>query len=178
VLKDSEVLDPSGGGSRVTGVFGFCSIRNFMDITECLQEELMVFVNRVAAIVHFATNKFAGAANKNIGEAFLVVWRLTDKDKRAVLNDRQTTHIDTEDALDTQLADNALLSFLKIITDLEDSSSSGELHTYEKYGRLMDRFPGGFKVSMGFGLHYGWAIEGTLLASVSVVVAVAAVCLM
>ena len=40
----------------------------------------MVFVNTVASIVHFATHKYAGAANKNIGEAFLLVWRLTPDD--------------------------------------------------------------------------------------------------
>lgn len=39
------------------GVFGFCDIRQFTDATECLQEEVMVFVNRIAEIVHRATHK-------------------------------------------------------------------------------------------------------------------------
>ena len=62
------------------GAFGFCDIRQFTDATECLQEKVMVFVNAIAAIVHYATNKYAGAANKNIGDAFLLVWRVTDSD--------------------------------------------------------------------------------------------------
>ena len=36
----------------------------------------MQFVNSVAGIVHFATNKYHGAVNKNIGDAFLLVWRV------------------------------------------------------------------------------------------------------
>ena len=44
----------------------------------------MVFVNCIASIVHHATIKYAGAVNKNIGDAFLLVWRLTDEDVDSV----------------------------------------------------------------------------------------------
>lgn len=36
----------------------------------------MVFVNTLAEIVHSCTDKYGGAANKNIGDAFLLVWKL------------------------------------------------------------------------------------------------------
>ena len=36
----------------------------------------MVFVNKLAHIVHSSTDKHGGAANKNIGDAFLLVWKL------------------------------------------------------------------------------------------------------
>jgi hypothetical protein len=45
-------------GRKMRGVFGFCDIRQFTDATECLQEEVMVFVNRIAEIVHRATHKY------------------------------------------------------------------------------------------------------------------------
>ncbi|KAJ1620846.1 hypothetical protein T492DRAFT_888032 [Pavlovales sp. CCMP2436] len=32
----------------------------------------MLYVNRIAAIVHACVHEFAGAINKNIGEAFLM----------------------------------------------------------------------------------------------------------
>jgi hypothetical protein len=73
-------IDVTVDGSRMRGAFGFCDIRQFTDATECLQEKVMVFVNAIAAIVHYATNKYAGAANKNIGDAFLLVWRVQDTD--------------------------------------------------------------------------------------------------
>ena len=36
----------------------------------------MVFVNTLAEVVHSCTDKYGGAANKNIGDAFLLVWKL------------------------------------------------------------------------------------------------------
>ena len=52
---------------QVTALFGYCDIRQFTDITECLQEEVMVFVNQIGRIVHSAVHRLGGAANKNIG---------------------------------------------------------------------------------------------------------------
>ena len=56
-------------------IFGFCDIRNFTDVTEVLQEQVMEFVNTIAAIVHREVHMHGGAANKNIGDAFLLVWK-------------------------------------------------------------------------------------------------------
>jgi hypothetical protein len=39
-------------GKRKMAVYGFCDIRNFTDSTEVLQEDVMLFVNNIAAIVH------------------------------------------------------------------------------------------------------------------------------
>ena len=60
----------------VFAVFGFCDIRNFTDVTEVLKEDVLVFVNTVAQIVHSEVSDSQGAANKNIGDAFLLVWKL------------------------------------------------------------------------------------------------------
>jgi class 3 adenylate cyclase len=54
-------------------VFGFCDIRRFTDTTEVLQEGVMEFVNTIAHLVHGAVAARGGAANKNIGDAFLLV---------------------------------------------------------------------------------------------------------
>lgn len=56
-----------------TAVFGFCDIRRFTDTTEVLQEGVMEFVNTIAHLVHGAVAAHGGAANKNIGDAFLLV---------------------------------------------------------------------------------------------------------
>jgi class 3 adenylate cyclase len=39
----------------------------------------MLFVNEIAAIVHKVVAEYQGAANKNIGDAFLLVWKLKTK---------------------------------------------------------------------------------------------------
>lgn len=36
----------------------------------------MIFVNTIASIVHGNADKYGGAPNKNIGDAFLLVWKL------------------------------------------------------------------------------------------------------
>jgi len=36
----------------------------------------MLFVNNIAEIVHTVVDRYAGAANKNIGDAFLLVWKM------------------------------------------------------------------------------------------------------
>lgn len=38
----------------------------------------MVFVNEIAEIVHGIVDRFSGAANKNIGDAFLLVWKFPE----------------------------------------------------------------------------------------------------
>ena len=45
-------LNLMAGGTGITSIFGFCDVRNFTDTTECLQEEVMLFVNRIAHILH------------------------------------------------------------------------------------------------------------------------------
>ena len=65
-------------GQRQCAIFGFCDIRNFTDATEILQEEVMVFVNTVAQVVHKAVDIFQGSTNKNIGDAFLLVWKIPE----------------------------------------------------------------------------------------------------
>ena len=121
----------------------------------------MVFVNCIASIVHYATNPYAGAANKNIGDAFLLVWRLTEQDTNVgVASGVAESRMAVEAFLEQQLMDNALYAFLKVIVDIENSNRNGALRRYRKLPEMLDRFGGRFRVQMGFGLHFGWAIEG------------------
>ena len=38
----------------------------------------MVFVNEIGEIVHGVVNRYLGSANKNIGDAFLLVWKFKE----------------------------------------------------------------------------------------------------
>lgn len=40
----------------------------------------MAFVNEIGEIVHSLVDQFSGAPNKNIGDAFLLVWKFDEKD--------------------------------------------------------------------------------------------------
>lgn len=76
-MKEGDV-NPLIGGKKKCAIFGFCDIRNFTEITEILQEDIMIFVNKIGTLIHSSVFRYGGSANKNIGEAFLLVWKLSD----------------------------------------------------------------------------------------------------
>lgn len=139
-LSGGGELNPMVPGLRKDIIVGFCDIRGFTDCTECLQEEVMVFVNKVANYVHSAVRDNLGAPNKNIGEAFLLVWR---KDQ---VPDSGT------------VADHALRGFVRVCCE---TNACPVLARFTQHPMLQERMPG-FKMNMGFGLHTGWAIEGAI----------------
>ena len=59
--------------------FGICHIHAFDLCTERLEDEIMTFVNNVARIVHNEVTRWGGMCNKNLGNAFLMVWRIGDE---------------------------------------------------------------------------------------------------
>ena len=58
------------GGLIVHCVFVFGDIRRFTDVSECLQEEIFGFTNRIVLVVHAFCSSCGGSANKNIGTRF------------------------------------------------------------------------------------------------------------
>ena len=148
-------VDPMSAGKRRCAVFGFCDIRSFTDTTEVLQEEVMMFVNCIAQIVHKTVDKYGGAANKNIGDAFLLVYKfpldeiITQTDGTLELKRNRITK---------NVADLSVISFLKIIAGI---NKKPQVLKYRYNERLTARMPN-YKVKMGFGLHFGWAIEGAI----------------
>lgn len=77
-MSGSGDVNPMTAGVKIMGIYGFCDIRNFTDATECLQEGVMLFVNEIGEIVHGIVDEYSGAANKNIGDAFLLAWKFSD----------------------------------------------------------------------------------------------------
>jgi class 3 adenylate cyclase len=105
-------------GKKVIAIYGFTDIRNFTDTTEVLQEQVMVFVNEIAEIVHEITTDHCGSANNNYGDAFLLIWKFEDKfckldldGELQLLNIRQVN----------QVVDSAVISFLKILAKIHKS---------------------------------------------------------
>ncbi|OQR96205.1 hypothetical protein ACHHYP_16555 [Achlya hypogyna] len=173
-------FDPIIAGKKVHAVFGFCDIRRFTDITECLQEQVMMFTNTIGHLVHHAAYTFDGHANKNVGDAFLLVWKIPeDSPDVAVINQaRPPAHLATTSGAELDylffdkegndkmaqskmyvatVADNALMAVLKTMVDIDISP---KLKAYKTNKQLQARFESPFQVKMGYGLHVGWAIDG------------------
>ena len=75
----------------------------------------MLFVNRIAHILHNTIVRCEGAANKNIGDAFLLTWKL----------DKNLSTDDSTDSAtkDSRSADLALYAMLRSLINLNMSHS-------------------------------------------------------
>jgi class 3 adenylate cyclase len=149
-------------GSTVACIFLFCDIRSFTDATECLQEEVFVFTNRIAAVIHSICHSYGGSANKNVGDAFLVSWLLEDESSGAVhrFNARSAQTLSAKH----HQADKALLSVVKICMALNYDDYYIETMSDNARTALVTKLknrPGPI-VQMGFGLHAGKAVQGAI----------------
>ncbi|KAL1499281.1 hypothetical protein AB1Y20_011491 [Prymnesium parvum] len=138
--SESAQLDLMIRGKKKECAYGFCDIRQFTDTVECLQDQVMLFTNSVSEIIHQACNDNKGEPNKNIGDAFLIVWRPKS------MHDH------------TKIVDGALTSFRRCVREVA-SSQTLQLVTnveaiHKKFGR--DKY----RTKIGFGLHFGWSVEG------------------
>lgn len=153
-MKKGGEVDPMLAGKKMMAIFGFCDIRNFTDATEVLQTGVMMFVNEIAEITHATVDSFLGQSNKNIGDAFLLVWKFAEDDyyyeseNQLALKDSPRIR---------NLADLPVLAFLKIMAAI---TISKKLDKYRRHAGLNARLSN-YRVKMGFGLHVGWAIEVT-----------------
>lgn len=143
--NESSRLNAMVPGKRVDAVMAYCDIRNFTEATEVLEDQVMVFVNRIAGVVHTVVHEFFGSPNQNVGDAFLLVWRLTGRTE----SEKQ------------RLADMAAISFVKVMAGV---SKSALLAEYRSHPKLIKRVPN-YRVCLAFGLHTGWAIEGAIGSS-------------
>ncbi|GLE05797.1 hypothetical protein PINS_up014978 [Pythium insidiosum] len=175
-------LDPMLPGKKITAIYGFCDIRQFTDTTECLQEDVMVYVNKLGNIMHTGTHHYYGMANKNVGDAFLLSWKICDgelpcfarftdcptEEDRVQVN--QTVRCPPNAGAGTkirritptEMADSALTAFIKCMIDLDNANTDGPLTEYLVRENVIRRFGPQFRIKMGFGMHVGWAVEGAI----------------
>merc|ERR1719421_2446023 len=99
-------------GKAVEAVYGFVGIADFAELTECLLEEVMVFVNKIARIVHTSATEWYGAANKNMGDSFFLIWTLPSADVMAKLTSQRDALRETSTSEDIEMPDEFDLSFL------------------------------------------------------------------
>lgn len=79
-MAQGDSINPMLPGEKIISIFGFCDIRKFTNATEILREGVMLFVNEIGHICHGIVDRYSGAANKNVGDAFLFVWKLDKED--------------------------------------------------------------------------------------------------
>merc|ERR1719478_890485 len=130
-------------GSRVEAIIGVARVQDFSTATEVLKEKVMTFVNQIAEIVHGVVSEFHGAANKNNGDTFLLIWRISG----------------LEVAMVSRMADMSTIAFARILGAVHQSPI---LANYRGHPALQQRLGGNCRVCVSLGLHAGWAIEGAV----------------
>ena len=151
ITTGADAINLLGNGRKIQSIFGFCDVRQFTDTTECLQEEVMLFVNRIAHILHSIVVQCDGAANKNIGDAFLLTWKVNANSTASVKDHKYA-------------ADKALYSFIKTMIEMTRHEEFLCNFSSRALSELYERMPG-YKCRIGCGLHFGWAIEGAIGSS-------------
>lgn len=126
-MQGDDEINPMLPGIKQVNIFGFCDIRNFTDATEVLEEGVMLFVNEIGGIVHRIVDQYSGAANKNVGDAFLLVWKIDEEDQ-------QTNKMGEIEAIKNQkvtsLADMSVISFLLLVSGLKKSRKLIKYNTH------------------------------------------------
>ena len=101
-----------------------------------------------------------GSANKNIGDAFLLVWKIDSLYTKRKYNPTTGTYdlelINNREV--NQIVTMALIAFIKIIIEIKRSK---KLFVYTQNEALNQRMPN-YSVKLGFGLHVGYSIEGAI----------------
>jgi hypothetical protein len=142
-------------GSTVSCIFLFCDIRQFTDATEALQEEVFVFTNRIAGVVHSICSAYGGSANKNIGDAFLLSWRLDEQRSSLAMESTRCLGSSWHKTKDSSIgsvtdklvsmgfpADRALYSVIKICRALVHDSYFLEQMSNHARSRLLEKLNG------------------------------------
>lgn len=76
----TSAINPLIEGVRIYAIVGFCDIHNFEDVNRRLKQSVLTFVNSIAEIVHTSVAYWGGQCNKNLGNAFVIIWRIGDED--------------------------------------------------------------------------------------------------
>ena len=104
-------------------------------------------------------NGHCGSPNKNIGDAFLLVWKYKETDLKFQQNKEKKIMELAETKRVKQIADLAVLSFVRMVAEINKSYA---LLKYKNNKALKNRIKNYQGVKMGFRLHVGWSIEGPI----------------
>lgn len=143
--SDSAGVNVMIAGKKVESIVCKARINDFSTATEVLQGRVMTFVNQIAEIIHGVVHQFHGAANKNNGDTFLLIWRTS-----VGADARQ---------LQSKFADMSLMALAKILGGVHRAPM---LADYRQHPGLQQRLGSDCRVNCSFGLHFGWAIEGAV----------------
>lgn len=82
LTNNEDFMDLMVPGQKMHMIFSVCRIRQFTETTESLQDEIIVFVNKIVKIIHEVAKRWDGQPAKNYGEKYLLIWKLPTSTER------------------------------------------------------------------------------------------------
>mmetsp|Transcript_21490 Transcript_21490/g.26367 ORF Transcript_21490/g.26367 Transcript_21490/m.26367 type:complete len:559 (-) Transcript_21490:2385-4061(-) len=183
---DTVVFNPTVPGKQVYALFGFAAINDFSYLLRSLDTDVMNLINDVAKVIHNEVYRWglgdSGQCNKNLGAAFLMVYRIGDfkevqeknkKAKNVIFGSIRSNSSMIQDGNElnninlaslpgiSAFADRAVLGMLKTFAGINREKSVKDWEKNIKLGA----FVGAFSVEMSFGMDAGWAVEGAVGSS-------------
>jgi len=182
-------------GKSVYALFGFVAINEFSRQLRLLQDDVMKLINDVARVVHDEVYRWAlgdsGQCNKNLGAAFLMVFRIGDfsevheKQRKAAAvvfkgNPKKNLKMRRQKSKQRRNSRSSIeggpalqLSSLPGIQSFADRALLGMLKSFASIHRdkhlrewegdwRLGLGVGAFKVSVIYGMDAGWAVEGAV----------------
>jgi class 3 adenylate cyclase len=195
--KDGKtvVFNPTVPGKSVYALFGFVAINDFSKQLRVLGDDVMKLINDVARVVHDEVFRWAlndsGQCNKNLGAAFLMVFRIGDfsevhekqrraaavvfkgQQKKSVRSRKQRSKYRRSSTKQIEGGPALQLASLPGIQSFADRALLGLLKSFagihrDKHLRewegdwRLGAGVGAFKVSVIYGMDAGWAVEGAV----------------
>ena len=77
VASNDNLIDPMQPGTKNCYFFLYAQI-SYFDVVECLQDEIIVFLNKIIGIIHGTAECWKGGANNNAGNLYLLSWKIDE----------------------------------------------------------------------------------------------------
>ena len=155
IMSGEGELNLMRPGNKVSLVICAIKINNFQLISECLDLEITIFFNKICHIVHNCAKMWSGLVAKSSDGCFTLVWRLPE----LLEKDTEEDDLSNPAMQRTDLANRALVSLIKIISEIRRSS---DLQFYKFHPKISTNLGEGFEITISAGLHVGWSIEGVI----------------
>ena len=133
-LKKGDTVDPMVPGKKLLGAYGFCIIEKYDQVLECLGEEILPFTNMAAKVVHEAVTYNGGQPNRNLGDAFLCVWKPQMLDNNSSVEELKRA--------EEKMCDGALTAFRRAVREI---SRSAKLQAFNKNEEILKYFDGDYQ---------------------------------
>ena len=138
-------------GKQVLAVFCFVKIGDFDRLVSSMAPGVLKYINCFSHYIHGTAERFLGAVNRNLGDSYLLLWKVPEDDQ-VIVSGRLVVN-----PFSAAVKSTTALSLLFAAKTIAKTTSSANLLMYYQ------QIGGGKQVNtLTFGFHIGWAYEGPI----------------